>query len=99
MQAEQEIAALHGHAAGLLFASGYLANMALLSALPGRGDTIIMDERIHRSVHDGATLSAAQKWKFRHNDLNSLEDKLRRAGGQIYVVVESLYSMDGDFAP
>ena len=99
MQAEQEIAALHGYTAGLLFDSGYLANLALLSALPGRGDTIIMDERIHRSVHDGARLSAAQKWKFRHNDLNSLEDKLRRAGGQIYVVVESLYSMDGDFAP
>ncbi|MGJ1434118.1 aminotransferase class I/II-fold pyridoxal phosphate-dependent enzyme [Sphingobacterium spiritivorum] len=98
MRAEQEIAVFHGYPASLLFASGYMANLALLSALPGRGDTILMDELIHRSVHDGASLSAAQKWKFKHNDLNSLEDKLRRASGQSYVVVESLYSMDGDFA-
>ncbi len=82
----------------LLFPSGYIANLSLLSALPQRGDTVIVDESIHRSVHDACSLNQANKWKFRHQDLNHLEALLKRAKGQCWVVVESVYSMDGDIA-
>ena len=85
--------------AALLFPSGYTANLSLLSVLPQRGDTVIVDELIHRSVHDGCLMNQANKWKFRHQDLNHLEELLKRAKGQIWVVVESVYSMDGDIAP
>ncbi len=93
---EQEIAAWHNAEAGLIFNSGYDANLGLFSSLPQRGDTIITDELIHASIIDGARLSYANRYTFKHNDLNSLEDKLKRAKGNCYVVIESVYSMDGD---
>lgn len=98
-QVEHVIAQTHQTQAALLFASGYNANLALFSCLPQRGDTIIADERVHRSVHDGCALSFAKKWKFAHNDVSSLQARLARAGGQVFVAIESLYSMNGDFAP
>ena len=96
---EQEIATLFSSEAGLLFNSGYDANVGLLSSLPQHGDTIITDELIHASVIDGARLSHANRYTFKHNDLASLEDKLQNAKGMIYIVVESVYSMDGDTPP
>jgi 8-amino-7-oxononanoate synthase len=96
---EQEIAALFNSEAGLLFNSGYDANLGLLSALPQRVDTIITDELIHASVIDGARLSYANRYTFKHNDLDSLEAKLQHAKGACYVVIESVYSMDGDTPP
>jgi 8-amino-7-oxononanoate synthase len=93
---EREIAALFKCEAGLLFNSGYDANVGLLSSLPQRGDTVITDELIHASVIDGARLSHANRYSFKHNDLNSLEAKLQHAKGNCYVVIESVYSMDGD---
>jgi len=96
---EQEIAALFKSEAGLLFNSGYDANLGLLSALPQRGDTIITDELIHASIIDGARLSYANRYTFKHNDLDSLEAKLQHAKGTCYVVIESVYSMDGDTPP
>lgn len=96
---EQTIATFHEAEAGLIFNSGYDANIGLLSSIPQRGDTIITDELIHASLIDGARLSHAERYKFRHNDLNDLEAKLKAAKGIIYVVVESVYSMDGDVAP
>jgi 8-amino-7-oxononanoate synthase len=96
---EQFIAKYHQAEAGLIFNSGYDANLALLSAIPQRGDTIITDELIHASLIDGCRLSHAERYKFKHNDLLDLEKKLRLAKGIIYVVVESVYSMDGDLAP
>lgn len=96
---EQEIAAHHQYEAGLLFNSGYDANLGLLSALAQRSDTIILDELIHASVIDGARLSYANRYSFRHNDINSLETKLKLAKGNCYVVIESIYSMDGDTPP
>jgi 8-amino-7-oxononanoate synthase len=96
---EQQIAAYHGFEAGLLFNSGYDANLGLLSALAQRGDTIILDELIHSSAIDGARLSNANRYTFKHNDINSLEAKLKASKGNCYVVVESVYSMDGDSAP
>jgi 8-amino-7-oxononanoate synthase len=81
----------------LVFPSGYAANSALLSCLPQKGDTVLQDELIHASLREGARLSFAQRFYFRHNDLADLEDKLRHAAGQKFVVAESVYSMDGDF--
>jgi len=83
----------------LIFNSGYNANVGVLSALPQKGDTILYDELIHASLKDGARLSFADRMSFRHNDLEDLERKIKKASGDIFVVVESIYSMDGDQAP
>lgn len=96
---EKYIAALHQAEAGLMFNSGYDANIGLFSSLPQRGDTIITDELIHASIIDGARLSYANRYIFKHNDLDSLEEKLKHAKGVCYVVIESVYSMDGDTPP
>jgi 8-amino-7-oxononanoate synthase len=96
---EQEIADFHEAESGLIFNSGYDANLGLLSSLPQRGDTVIVDELAHASIIDGIRLSHAGRFSFRHNNLSHLEEKLKAAKGQIYVVVESIYSMDGDEAP
>ncbi|WP_121810545.1 aminotransferase class I/II-fold pyridoxal phosphate-dependent enzyme [Mucilaginibacter kameinonensis] len=96
---EKQIAAYHQSEAGLLFNSGYDANLGLLSSLAQRGDTIILDELVHASIIDGARLSYANRYSFRHNDLESLESKLKIAKGNCYVVIESVYSMDGDTPP
>lgn len=96
---EQQIAQWFDTEAALLFNSGYDANVGLLSSLPQRGDTIICDELIHASAIDGARLSHANRFTFTHNDVDSLESKLRNAKGVCYVVIESVYSMDGDNPP
>ncbi|MET1057537.1 MAG: aminotransferase class I/II-fold pyridoxal phosphate-dependent enzyme, partial [Pedobacter sp.] len=95
---EKEIAVIHKAANGLIFNSGYTANLALFSCVPQKNDTIICDELIHASVIDGARLSLAKRLKFKHNDLEDLEKKIRLSTGQCYVAVESVYSMDGDLA-
>lgn len=96
---EIEIAKFHNAPAGLIFNSGYDANLGLFSSVPQRGDTILYDELIHASVRDGVRLSFANNFSFKHNDLTHLEDRLKKASGEIYVAVESVYSMDGDYAP
>ncbi|WP_259069692.1 aminotransferase class I/II-fold pyridoxal phosphate-dependent enzyme [Mucilaginibacter sp. X4EP1] len=96
---EKQIAVTHNSEACLIFNSGYDANLGLFSSLPQRGDTIITDELIHASIIDGARLSYANRYTFKHNDLLSLEDKLKQARGNCYVVIESVYSMDGDTPP
>jgi len=96
---EKTIAVYHQYQAGLLFNSGYDANLGLLSSLAQRGDTIILDELIHASAIDGARLSYANRYSFKHNDTESLEAKLKLAKGNCYVVIESVYSMDGDTPP
>jgi 8-amino-7-oxononanoate synthase len=96
---EQQIANYHKAEAGLIYNSGYDANIGLFSSLPQRGDTIILDELAHASIIDGARLSYANRYTFRHNDLESLEEKLKHAKGNCYVVIESVYSMDGDTPP
>lgn len=98
-ETEKFIADKHQVEAALLFGSGYDANLALLGCIPTYRSTVIVDEFVHRSIHDGCQLSMAKKWKFKHNDLYDLEKKLNKAKGEVFVVVESLYSMDGDFAP
>ncbi|WP_223607869.1 aminotransferase class I/II-fold pyridoxal phosphate-dependent enzyme [Chryseobacterium sp. OSA05B] len=98
-EAEMCIAEQHQYPATLLFSSGYNANLALFSTLPDRHDTIIVDEQIHRSVHDACRMSHVKKLKFRHNDPEDLESMLKKQSGPCYIAIESLYSMDGDLAP
>lgn len=98
-EAEQVIAAFHQAEAGLLFNSGYDANLGLLSSIPQRGDTILFDHLAHASIRDGARLSFARSHSFGHNDPGDLEKKLRVATGNIFVVTESVFSMDGDLCP
>lgn len=93
---EQLIARYHHAEAALLFPSCYQANIALLSCLPGRGDTILLDEYAHASLRDGARLSAARKFHFRHSDLDDLKRKATQGRGTLFIVVESTYSMEGD---
>ncbi|MBL6448193.1 aminotransferase class I/II-fold pyridoxal phosphate-dependent enzyme [Fulvivirga sp. 29W222] len=83
----------------LIFNSGYNANIAALSSIPQRGDTIIYDELSHASIKDGARLSLAKRLSFKHNNLEDLELKVRSSEGNVFIVVESVYSMDGDFCP
>lgn len=96
---EQEIADFHQSEASLLFNSGYDANIGIFSSIPQKGDTIITDEYIHASIIDGVRLSHATRYVFKHNDLENLEQKLKLSKGKIFIVVESIYSMDGDQAP
>jgi 8-amino-7-oxononanoate synthase len=88
----------------LLFNSGYAANSAILSTVPQKGDLIFCDELIHASLREGARLSYAQRYSFRHNDLGDLEKKIQytrqnNSSGEVFIVAESVYSMDGDFGP
>ena len=100
---EERIAAFHGFEAALLFSSGYAANTGLLSCIAGPEDAILSDDLIHASLIDGIRLSRAHRQRFAHNDLQDLRAKLdalrSKIDGQIYVVVEAIYSMDGDKAP
>ncbi|WP_326983590.1 pyridoxal phosphate-dependent aminotransferase family protein [Chryseobacterium sp. MYb264] len=98
-EVEDYIAHEHQYESALVFPSGYNANLALFSTLPTRHDTIILDEQIHRSVHDACRMSYAKKLKFKHNDPEHLENILKRNNEGCYVAIESLYSMDGDIAP
>jgi 8-amino-7-oxononanoate synthase len=101
-QLERTIAKFHKAEAALLFNSGYDANVGLMSAIAGRHTTILSDELCHASLIDGIRLSQCMhRYKFAHNDLNELEEKLKKYSheGPVIVVVESVYSMDGDMAP
>jgi 8-amino-7-oxononanoate synthase len=96
---EDKLASVFQSEKALLFNSGYAANMAVLASLPQRGDTILYDELVHACMHDGMRLSKAQRFNFLHNDLDDLERKIKSATGQIFIAVESVYSMDGDENP
>lgn len=98
-QTEQWLAHYFNAESALVFGSGYAANLGLLSCLPGKADTVIYDEWIHASARDGLRLSVSKNYSFKHNDLNDLRQKLQKADADVYVLVESVYSMDGDFAP
>lgn len=89
---------LHSEAA-LVFNSGYQANLGLISCIATRQDTILYDQLVHASIRDALCLSNARSFAFRHNDPDHLREKLAKASGRVFVVVESVYSMDGDEAP
>jgi len=96
---ETKIAAFHKAPTGLIFNSGYDANIGLFSSIADKGDTIIYDQYIHASIRDGIRLSNARSFSFEHNNIDALEKKLQQADGHILVAIESVYSMDGDEAP
>jgi 8-amino-7-oxononanoate synthase len=98
---ERAFAAFKQTERALYFSSGYLANIAVLATLPERGDVIYSDEHNHASIIDGIRLSAAARVVFPHNDVEALARAMRDrpAGGQAFVVTESLFSMDGDVPP
>jgi 8-amino-7-oxononanoate synthase len=98
-ETEHIIAQYHNANSALIFNSGYDANLGLLSCIAGRNDTIITDQLVHASIIDGARLSHAHRFTFLHNDVEDLDKKLEAARGNKFVVVESIYSMDGDAAP
>ncbi|MDZ7876821.1 MAG: pyridoxal phosphate-dependent aminotransferase family protein [Saprospiraceae bacterium] len=98
-ETEAIIAQFHKAEAALIYSSGYSANVGLFSCLVGKEDTIISDEYIHASIIDGIRLNKANRIWFKHNDLEDLETKLKLAHNKIIVVIESIYSMDGDEAP
>lgn len=98
-ETEKQIADFHQAEAALIFNSGYDANLGLMSCIASRGDLILYDNLIHASLRDGIRLSLASSASFTHNDVNALEDKLRKCKSNCFVVIESVYSMDGDEAP
>jgi 8-amino-7-oxononanoate synthase len=97
---EARIATFHGVESALFFSTGYAANSGIIQAFATRHDTVLYDERAHASIIDGARSSFAKNiWSFRHNDLEDLRKKIGNASGDVYVITESVFSMDGDFAP
>jgi len=99
---EAEIARWMGVEAALYFSSGYAANLGLLSAVIRPEDTVFSDSANHASIIDGLRLSGARKVVFPHLDLNFLEEELRNPSASHanrFIVVESVFSMDGDRAP
>ena len=98
---ERQFAAFKGTERGLFFSSGYLANIAVLSTLADSGDVIFSDALNHASLIDGVRLSSASRVVFPHNDVEGLAHLIETTPctGQRFVVIESLFSMDGDEAP
>jgi 8-amino-7-oxononanoate synthase len=101
---EADAAKFFGAEAAIFFGNGYVANFAALTTLPQRGDLLVLDSLVHASIHEGARAGRADIRENQHNDPQSVEDTIhdwREQGGtgRVWIVAESLYSMDGDFAP
>ena len=101
---EAELKTFYNSEAALVFNSGYVANLGFFASVPQRGDIVLYDEYVHASIRDGIQLSPAKGYKFKHNDLQDLSEVLKRHQLQdttsvVYVVTESVFSMDGDIAP
>jgi len=95
---EQAVARFKGAEAAIAYSSGYMANLATVSALVGRNEVVICDKYNHASIVDGCLLSCAKFMRFRHNDMADLERRLKQADpntGRL-VVVDAVFSMDGD---
>jgi 8-amino-7-oxononanoate synthase len=102
LELEYELAQWLGTESALVFTTGHQANLGALGTILGRGDTVIADSGDHASILDGCILSGAKLRPFRHNRLDRLEHALNRAtgdGGGILVVVDGVFSMEGDVAP
>lgn len=98
----EEVLARHkGTEKALVFSSGYLANLGTISALMGRDDLAFCDRLAHASLMDACILSRTKTWRFRHNDVHSLQELLnaRKTGGRRLIITEGVFSMDGDLAP
>lgn len=98
-QLELALAEFTGRERALLMSSGYMANLAVITALVGKGDTVLHDRLNHASLLDAGVLSGARFSRYLHNDLDSLHKRLQRAQGNTLVVTDGVFSMDGDLAP
>jgi glycine C-acetyltransferase/8-amino-7-oxononanoate synthase len=97
---EERIAAFFGYEGTLVFGSGYLANLGTVAALAGRGQVVFSDELNHASIIDGCRLSRAERFVYRHGDLEHLSWGLQKAGRtSALIVTDAVFSMDGDVAP
>jgi 8-amino-7-oxononanoate synthase len=99
---ESRLAALKGTGGSCVFGSGYLANMAIIPALVGERDVVLLDELAHACIRAGARLSRGTAMTFRHNDVGHLEDLLVAGRGKYrhaVIATEGVFSMDGDRAP
>lgn len=102
VQLERELADFFDRRSVIVFSTGYVANLGMLSTLAGPGDVFVIDADCHASIYDGCRLSGAEIIRFRHNDTVDLDKRLRRLGERIantLIVVEGIYSMLGDRAP
>ena len=97
---EEELAAFLQRPRALLFSTGYMANLGVMSALTGHGDRIFADHTDHASLLDGARLSGARLLRYRHSDADDLDTRLANApAGEFLVATDGVFSMDGDIAP
>jgi 8-amino-7-oxononanoate synthase len=96
---ESFLAGFHYGESSLIFNSAYAANLGVLSSVVGRHDTIIFDSLCHASMRDGIRLAGSGSFHFQHNEIEDLMRKLHHARGSVLIAIESLYSMDGDYAP
>ena len=96
---EEELADWLGVDAARLFSTGYMANLGVVGALVGRGDTVLADRLNHASLVDAAQLSGARLSRYRHNDMADLERRLETARGERLILTDGVFSMDGDIAP
>jgi len=99
---ERELAEFYGARSAMVFTTGYQANVGIISALADRDTVLLLDAQSHASIYDGASLSGATTYRFKHNDAADLDKKLKRLGaaaGNALVIVEGIYSMLGDTAP
>jgi 8-amino-7-oxononanoate synthase len=98
-QLEQELAAFVGKPAALLFSTGYMANLGVVQALIGKGDTVFADKLNHASLNDAMQLSHASVKRYRHNDMAQLAQLLEKtASGRKLIITDAVFSMDGDLA-
>jgi 8-amino-7-oxononanoate synthase len=95
---EDELAAFTGRERALLFSTGYMANLGVISALVGRGDSVLEDRLNHASLLDGGLLSAARFQRYQHNQLDDLQVRLAASKGKALIVSDGVFSMDGDLA-
>ncbi|OZB19696.1 MAG: 8-amino-7-oxononanoate synthase [Marinobacter sp. 34-60-7] len=96
---EERLAAFTRRSAALFFSTGYMANMGVISALAGRGDTIFSDRLNHASIIDGCQLSRARVRRYAHGDMAALDAMLADTTGHKLVATDGVFSMDGDIAP
>lgn len=102
LELENEIAEWHGTEDAMVFTTGYQTNLGTISAIVGKGDVIVVDAAAHASIRDGSALSGATVRKFAHNDMGELETQLQApvlGDSAVLVIVDGLYSMEGDLAP
>lgn len=100
LELERELAAFLRREGCVTFSTGFQANLGIISALVGRGDYVICDRENHASIYDGCRLSQGKMLRYRHSDMESLEEKLRSVpqGAGILVVTDGVFSMGGDIA-